>query len=60
MMDYARLHFATRAGPFVADYFNSTIRKIRPSGTNWIVTTIAGKVGVTDSADGIGTNAVFD
>ncbi|EEF57999.1 NHL repeat containing protein [Pedosphaera parvula] len=45
---------------FVADYFNSTIRKITSAGTNWLVTTIAGKVGVADSAEGTGTNAVFN
>jgi len=29
-------------------------------GTNWVVTTVAGQVGVTGSADGIGTNALFN
>src|SRR6202012_4856911 len=28
-------------------------------GTNWIVTTIAGEVGVNGSSDGTGTNALF-
>jgi hypothetical protein len=44
---------------YVADYGNNTIRKITPSGTNWIVTTIAGRVGIGGSMDGIGTNALF-
>lgn len=44
---------------YVSDQFNYTIRKLTPSGTNWIVTTIAGKVGVTNSGNGIGTNAGF-
>jgi hypothetical protein len=29
-------------------------------GTNWVVTTVAGHVGVTGSADGLGTNALFN
>ena len=44
---------------YVADYQNSTIRKIMPAGTNWVVTTIAGEAGNYDSADGTGTNALF-
>jgi len=41
---------------FVVDSQNCTIRKI---DTNGVVSTFAGKVGVTGSADGIGTNATF-
>jgi sugar lactone lactonase YvrE len=41
---------------YVADAWNSTIRKIIPNGT---VTTLAGQVGVRSSADGMGTNALF-
>jgi len=44
---------------YVADIDNSTIRKITPAGTNWVVSTIAGSVGYIGSADGVGTNASF-
>ena len=44
---------------YVADYQNSTIRKIVPVGTNWVVTTIAGVAGNYTYADGTGTNALF-
>ena len=45
---------------FVADFFNHTIRKITPAGTNWLTTTIAGKAGVSGSADGTNSNARFN
>ncbi|MGA2221565.1 MAG: NHL repeat-containing protein [Verrucomicrobiia bacterium] len=44
---------------YVADYGNNTIRKIAPSGTNWVVTTIAGKAGTSGSADGNNNTARF-
>jgi hypothetical protein len=44
---------------YVGDYGNDTIRKIRPVGTNWVVSTIAGLAGSSGSADGTGTNALF-
>ena len=44
---------------YVADWFNYTIRKIAPVGTNWVVTTIAGLAGVFGDSDGTGTNAHF-
>ena len=45
---------------YVADYGNNTIRKITPSGTNWVVTTIAGKAGTSGSADGTNNAARFN
>jgi hypothetical protein len=44
---------------YVADTGNSTIRKVTPVGTNWVVTTPAGLAGSPGSADGAGTNAQF-
>jgi hypothetical protein len=44
---------------YVADRSSHTIRKIVQSGTNWIVTTIAGQAGVPGFADGEGTNSLF-
>ncbi len=44
---------------YVADS-NSTIRKLTPMGTNWVVTTLGG-VGLSPgNTDGIGTNALFN
>jgi len=44
---------------YVTDLGNSTIRKLTLSGTNWVVTTIAGQIGRHGSRDGTGTNALF-
>jgi sugar lactone lactonase YvrE len=44
---------------YVADSGNNTIRKLTPSGTNWLVTTIAGRAGQNQYRDGVGTNAFF-
>ncbi len=44
---------------YVADTYNYTIRKITPSGTNWVVSTLAGVAGINGSNDGTGTNALF-
>ena len=44
---------------YVTDYGNETVRKLRPLGINWIVTTIAGLAGVTGSADGTNSAARF-
>ena len=44
---------------YVADQFNSVIRKLTPSGTNWVVTTIAGTAGASGSQDGVNAAARF-
>jgi hypothetical protein len=44
---------------YVADKQNDTIRKITPTGTNWIVTTLAGTPQVTGARDGAGGSALF-
>ncbi len=44
---------------YVADWSNSTIRKVTPVGTNWKVTTLAGLAGNWDSADGTNSDARF-
>ncbi|HZQ47907.1 MAG TPA: hypothetical protein VFC07_12890, partial [Verrucomicrobiae bacterium] len=44
---------------YVGDQFNSTIRIIRPAGTNWVVTTLGGLAGNPGSADGTGSAALF-
>jgi streptogramin lyase len=45
---------------YVADRFNDTIRKITPVGTNWMVSTIGGLAGNTNSTDGINSVARFN
>lgn len=45
---------------YVADTANDTIRKMAPSGTNWIVTTIAGLAQRPGAFDGTNSNARFD
>lgn len=45
---------------YVADTGNNLIRKVRPVGTNWVVTTIAGQVGVAGTSDGPGLSALFN
>jgi sugar lactone lactonase YvrE len=45
---------------FVTDILNNTIRKLTPDGTNWVTTTIAGKAGVTGSADGTNSAVRFN
>jgi len=46
---------------YVADYQNSTVRKITPGpGANWIVTTIAGKAGVNSFSNGPAADALFN
>jgi len=45
---------------YVADLFNSTLRRVTPSGTNWVVSTIGGVAGTTGSIDGAGSSALFN
>ena len=45
---------------FVTDQNNSTIRKLAPDGTNWVVTTIAGVARTYGYADGTNTDARFN
>jgi streptogramin lyase len=45
---------------YVADRMNQTIRKIAPVGTNWVVSTIGGLAGNTNSTDGINSVARFN
>src|SRR5205823_2524583 len=42
---------------YVGDTDNHTIRIVTPVGTNWVVTTLAGKAGSYGSVDGIGSAA---
>jgi sugar lactone lactonase YvrE len=49
----------TNGNVYVSDYGNDTIRMIAPAGTNWMVSTLAGMVGITGHADATGTNASF-
>jgi DNA-binding beta-propeller fold protein YncE len=44
---------------YVLDSGNQTVRMVAPSGTNWVVTTIAGQADVIGNADGTGANAQF-
>src|ERR1041385_9236558 len=44
---------------YVADFGNHAIREIRPIGTNWVVTTIAGD-GIIGSSDGTNSHARFN
>jgi NHL repeat len=44
---------------YVADQYNSTIRKVAPSGNSWVVSTLAGVALKSGSADGTGTDARF-
>jgi hypothetical protein len=45
---------------YVADALNSLIRKMTPTGTNWVVTTLVVTGGLYGSAEGTGINARFN
>src|SRR5439155_1232548 len=44
---------------YVGDTDNYRIRKVRPVGTNWVVTTLAGLAGSPGSANGTNSSARF-
>ncbi len=49
-----------RAGNiFISDWYNNTVRKVTPFGTNWVVTTLGGRPGVAGITDGSGSAATF-
>jgi len=45
---------------YVVDTSNSTIRKLTPVGTNWVVTTLAGLGGIIGTNNGTGSAARFN
>ena len=45
---------------YEAESGSSTIRKVTPIGTNWVVTTLAGMPGAAGSADGTGSAVRFN
>lgn len=49
----------TQGNIYVGDCYNYTIRKLTPAGTNWVVTTIAGKAGTHESVNGTNSAAHF-
>ena len=44
---------------YVSEFANHTIRQLVGTGTNWVVTTLAGKAGVAGSVDGTNSTARF-
>jgi hypothetical protein len=44
---------------YVGDSGNNLLRKVTPTGGNWVVSTVAGTAGVSGSSDGTGTSAQF-
>ena len=53
------LAVGTNGELYMADFYNNTIRKATPSGTNWVVTTLAGLPGAQGTNDGTNGNARF-
>jgi sugar lactone lactonase YvrE len=62
----ARFNYPSGAAPdstgniYVTDQIVSTIRKLAPEGTNWVVSTIAGQAGYTGTVDGTNSGARFN
>ncbi len=50
---------ASAGNLYVSERNNHTIRKVTPVGTNWVVTTLAGKAGSPGTVDGTGSAARF-
>jgi sugar lactone lactonase YvrE len=44
---------------YVADYYNHAIRRLAPSGTDWVASTLAGLGGVFGGVDGTNSSARF-
>jgi sugar lactone lactonase YvrE len=53
------IYAADAATLFVVDSGSQTLRKLSASGTNWVVSTVAGLPGTAGSADGTGPAAQF-
>ena len=49
----------TNGNVYVADTANHTIREMTPVGTNWVVTTLAGRAGYSGNVNATGSNARF-
>jgi hypothetical protein len=52
--------FDSAGNLYVADWASSTIRKMTPAGTNWVVTTAAGLAGSFGSVNGTNSDARFN
>jgi hypothetical protein len=50
----------TSGNVYVADFANHTVRKLRPVGTDWVSSTIAGVAGSPGSVDGTNSAARFE
>jgi hypothetical protein len=53
------LAVGTGGNLYVVDTYNSTIRKLTPVGTNWVVNTIGGLAGSSGANDGTSSTARF-
>ncbi|PWU16780.1 MAG: hypothetical protein C5B50_12815 [Verrucomicrobia bacterium] len=53
------IHWDGVTNLYVADSGNHTIRRLSSSGTNWVVTTVAGLAGSSGSTGGVGSAAQF-
>jgi hypothetical protein len=49
----------TAGNLYVTDYWMHTVRKIHPSGTDWVVTTLAGRADWNGATDGTNNEARF-